>query len=323
MSVQKKQCTSCKVVKGHEEFYKDKNQLQGIRSSCIDCEKIKRKESRKLKMMRKASEMNDQPIAPKELRNMEITVNPQIQAEQSLVSHTLHGDFPIDTNYPVFNFEEKYEKGKHFSTCVFGSRNSGKSTLLKHVWPFYKTRYDILVFYCNTLRAEIYKDFLTEDDRLTAFDLYNPTVIKILDRYQKLTENSLDIGIYFDDCSDLSFTKNSDDILQLYITGRNKNMSIYYSSQSPMFINRNSRANTDYLFLLTCRTPQMKETVIEQFIYNVIPTAVGPNGMRTKGDKMTYYSDWLAVNTLDRNIIVIDYLHDDKAYKFRVNEPVK
>lgn len=330
--MQSKECSLCKKPKALTSYYKDKHQPLGVRSACKECEAVKRAETKKRKNLIDQTSLPEakrqkleEPVNVKgEQPSKQEKVNDAMQLSEGPipehVCHTLHGDVPIETSYPPFDFESCFEKGKHYSVSVIGSRNSGKSTLLVHTWPFYKSRYDLMILFCNTLNADIYNEMLTEQDRELAFDEFTPQILRDLTLFNKLTKNSIHIGFYFDDCSDMSFTKNNNDILQLYITGRNKNMSVYYSTQSAMFINRNSRENTDFCFLLRCRTPQMKETVIEQYVQGIIPV---PAGIKSKSDKQTYYSDWLTVNTVDRQIVVIDFLHNDTISKFKLNLPSK
>lgn len=313
MEVSVKKCSICNESKATIDFYKDKKQPLGLRSACKECDKKRKKENKQKKTLKRERESEIEHDSKKlKSETSEQTLTETAESSEDLRDQ--EGTFQVETNYPEFPWQEKFEPGKHYSTFITASRNSGKTTMLKHLWPFFKSRFDIIIFFTNSLQAAIYKEFLDTEDRKTAFTMYHPGILKDLDVLQKLTENALHIAIFFDDCSDLSFVKNSDDILQLFIRGRNKNHSIFYSTQSPIFINRNCRANTDFLLMMRCRTPAMKETVIKEFLYDIVPV---PKVITKKSDKFKYYSDWITKNTLDRRMVILDYLNDDEVYQYR------
>lgn len=233
----------------------------------------------------------------------------------------IQSKYPIETDYPIFPFEEKFEDGKHYSLALVASRNSGKTYFIKHIFPLLRKKYDFIVVFSNSLQAAIYNDnFFTEEEEKFLFDEYNPGVLKDLERLQKHTKNGFDICVIFDDCVSMK-QKHSDQLTQMYTRGRNMNMTIIFSTQSPMFIDSDSRGNIDFLFILKVRTPNMKEKVINHFLRHTVPLpeALSRNSTNTpkKSEADRYYQSWLFENTQDHNIVIIDYLNDDQIYKYK------
>ena len=94
------------------------------------------------------------------------------------------------------------------------------------------------------------------------------------------------------------------------------NCTIVFSTQSPMFIDKDCRANIDYLILMKTRTPSMKDNVVEHFLMHVVPT---PPGVKKKRVMEAYLHKWMDENTKDHHMIVIDYLNDNAIYKYKVD----
>lgn len=297
-----KVCTQCKTEKEKSEFYNDIHQKDGKRPICKECTK---------KARTKARDKPKETSNTNEVQNNE--ANPKSYDTKTFVDQ----DFVIQTDYPEFPLEEKFVKGKHYSTFISASRNSGKTTWIKSHWKFFKSRFDFIVFFTHSLNASIY-EFLDENDRMFVFDDFNPMILEELETLQKISSNAFHIAIFFDDYSDLKSTKHSDALLQLWIRGRNKNTSVFFSTQSPMFIDSNARANVDFLVLLKCRTPAMKKRIVEQFLYDEVTV---PPYVKTKSQKMQYYYAWLDANTKDYKVIVVDFLNNDQVYQM-TPEPI-
>lgn len=293
-------CATCKKQLDETAFWKDKRSSSGYRSSCKDCEKAKKQGRTK-----KAS-----LPTPQEQLQVNTTENNKVMEGGVKYSFddSFKGNYAIQTEYPEWNFDEKFEIGQHYAIAVVGSRKSGKTTFMKHMWPFFESRFDLIIFFTLSLQAKIY-DFIMKSKKTIALEVFTPQVLDVLEKYQKATDNSLSIGIYFDDCSDKSFVKHSNDLLQLFIRGRNKNHTIFFSTQSPMFLDPDWRANTDFLLMLKCRTHEMKEKVTDIFLYGVVPTAPA---CETKSKKIEYLHQWIKVNTRKHRIMCIDFLNDNE-----------
>lgn len=311
-----KECASCKIVKGRDDFYKDKRGTLGMRPSCKECEAVKRKEKQKVAQMQKHIQANkrgreDDNLKPDFEDHVDMAGGPKYQTEEAIKL----SDYPhIEHDYPFFDFEKKIEVGKHYSMFYMASRNSGKTYLIKHLWPFFKTRFDIQIFFCNSFNAPIYREFLEGSDWLTCYDNYSASVIWDILDFQKQTKNALNLHVIMDDCSDEYNIKNSQALNQLFIRARNSAISIGFSSQAPTLLSKISRNNVDFLFMLKTRSADMKVTVMEKFLQGYVPY---PETVNTKREREDYLSDWMKINTLDRNIIVVDYLNNGLIYRYR------
>lgn len=294
-------CKACGETKPTTDFYKDKYTKRGYKARCKDCTKNKK--------------VRYQPYGKKE----EYTEPSDEKADSNEIMGSIMG--PVDTNYPQFDFNEKFTKGKHYSAVLVASRNSGKTTLIKSFFPFLRGQYDRIIVFSNSLQAEIYEDFFSKEEEKFIFDKYDPLILKELEKLQKHTRNAFHFCIIFDDCVSMK-QKHSDSITQLYTRGRNMNMTIIFSTQSPMFVDSDSRGNIDFLFILKIRTPSMKDKVITHFLMHTvpIPKEYYDNGKPPKKTVMEmYYQRWLKENTKDHNVVILDYLNDDQIYHYKAN----
>lgn len=223
----------------------------------------------------------------------------------------------IVTDYEEFDWNEALTPGKHFSIADCAPRNSGKTTTISYLWPLFKERYDAIIFFCQSLKASIYKEFLTDNDRRFCFSGFNEDLMHDLKNLQDATENAFHFLLLFDDDVDFNRNKNNAMMVNIYTKGRNDNMTIWFSTQSMFAINPNARDNIDYFILRRPRTPAMREKVVEQFLYGIVPT---PPECTTRGRKLTYLNQWIDANTRDYTVIIIDYLNDAKIYKFRAEQ---
>lgn len=214
----------------------------------------------------------------------------------------------------TFNIEENFPFDQHHSVAIVGSRNAGKTTLMKSLWPFFKKKFDFIIVFCNNPQAEIY-EFMDEKDRRFVFDIFHPNILEQISEFQKKSGNLFDIGVFFDDCSSTRGNKFDDAIQQLYIRGRNMKCTVLFSTQSPSFIAKDNRANIDYLFLLKTRTVEMKNVVAERFLNGIVPI---PPEIKGKQNKLDYINRWASDHTDNNEIIVVDFRHDDGLFRYKV-----
>lgn len=220
-------------------------------------------------------------------------------------------------NLEEFRLQDKIEEGKHYATVIVGSRNSGKSTLLGTWYPVLKEKFDVNVLYSMSLNAPIYKEILkTEDDWKTAVEGFSPEIMNSLEKLQKSLKNPLDICQIFDDQVDFTRQKNSDELVQMFIRGRNFKSTIVFFTQSVIALTPSSRENIDYLVITRIRTPEMKENVIRKMLFHIVPTR-----SKTTNGKIAELSKWLNFMTVENEYskIVIDFLNHDKIYKISGN----
>ncbi len=214
-----------------------------------------------------------------------------------------------------FDLEKRFEKGKHYSVFCCASRNSGKSTLLISLVPFFLTRYDFIVFVSNSLNAPIYsllKQRKQIRNRIIFLDNYQEQLMDDLFRFQRQTGMRFDVLVVFDDCVSTRGNRDADGILQMFVRGRNTNISIFFCSQSPMFINSNARFNIDYLLLLKLRTQAMHDRVTEHFLDNIIHVD-GVDQDEARSKRFRKIADFVRTQTEGKRMhhaLVVDFLGD-------------
>jgi hypothetical protein len=153
---------------------------------------------------------------------------------------------------PEFELSKLFESDLHLSIGIFGSRFSGKSTLIEYIYPQLKKKYDLIFWFCQSKAARIYKNIFKDSDEGEdyLYETYNQQLIYDLFKYQNLTENSLHILVIFDDMVSFKGVKWSDSLLQIFTRGRNSNISVIFSSQDDVLMAPTARRNLDYVFLL-------------------------------------------------------------------------
>ena len=322
-------CISCETKKPTTEFYRDKYTKSGYKSRCKECVNNQKVSFKRKKDVEKEDDDKTVKVAKIEGRSTENTIKSSAKTgnlTDNVYTNSYVGPNPmpsssaeIHTDYPEFDWEVALAQDKHFSIADCAPRNSGKTTTISYLWPLFKRRYHAVIFFCQSLKAEIYKSFLTENDRRFCFPTFNEDLLTDLKLLQDATENAFHFLILFDDDVDFNAHKNNRMMVNIYTKGRNDNMTIWFSTQSAFAINSNARENIDYLILRRPRTPAMREKIAEQFLFDIVPA---PPECNTRGKKLMYINQWIDVNTRDYNSIVIDYLNDSKIYKFKA-EPNK
>lgn len=271
-------CKSCAKDKPQIEFYRDIRIKRGFRHTCKKCTKNKG--------------LKEQP-----------------EIDDSKESEFKSKFKPL----PVFNFNEKISKGQHYSIALAAPRRSGKTYLLKHLWPLFKKQFDIRVFFSHSIQAPIYK-FLKTDEFCASYDDYVPDVLKDLETFQKKTDNSLSFLVCMDDCIGEKDIKGSNDLIQLFTRGRNKGHSVIFSMQDSVFLNKSARSNVDYLFLFRPRG-EMYDTIPDRFLNQVIEIP-GEHSTK-KSDAKKYTKEFLTYHTENYNILVVDYING-QLYSYKV-----
>lgn len=198
----------------------------------------------------------------------------------------------------------------NFSMVLTASRRSGKTTLLRYLYPKWEKIFDIIFVYSYSIHNEAYA-FVKEPK----FDSYNPDSIKDIFKFQKKTSNKFRILIIFDDLVSKS-VKDDDSILQAYIRGRNSNISIVISTQIFKLIAKNNRGNLDYLFCGKTNMSENRLTLIENVFMNSVKM---PDVIKNKTQKIEFLDRWLIEHTTDFHFVVVDCFEDnEKLYDFKV-----
>lgn len=240
---------------------------------------------------------------------------------KKLKTNKISSDNNISTEQLLNKFQDtEYDKTKCKTTCYssifIGSSKSGKSTLIKHLLKLLEPRFDLIVIFSESLHDSMY-DFINYDEKskYIAFDIFQPQIIRDLFEINKQTKNSLNILVLFDDLTNIS-NRDNNEILQMFIRGRNSGINIWYSTQHYSLIGKAMRANANYIFLLRTNI-SVKQSLIEQFLYGIVKV---PDSITSRTRKIDYLVDYLTSKTLDYGILIIDNLADPPTvYHYKVN----
>jgi hypothetical protein len=291
-------CSVCGEVKPKKEFYKDSHTSSGYKSACRSCinhGKRRKVEQRKAENGKQISNVAENDDAG----SMSTGVREEVAR------------MPYPTEYPEWVFKDQVKNDEMFSMSIVASRKSGKTTFLYNLADELDGRFDLVILCSNSLQAGTY-DFAKKRQNWALFDEYDSRLIGICESLQRQTENAFKFCFILDDCSSLTQVKYSDELLQLFIRGRNMKMSVIVSTQSPMLINKNSRQNTDFLVLLKLRTPDMKEDVVNHFIRGSLPI---PSELWRQHDREEYMQEWLRRNSENHGIRIFNYV-DEEIYSY-------
>jgi hypothetical protein len=215
----------------------------------------------------------------------------------------------VKTNYPEFKYNDLFNNEESFTSLIIASSKSGKTTFIRELYGKIRQNYDFIIFFSNSIHKNIY-DFIKKKDKCFCYDEYNSEIVKFLFKVQKKTNNYFRIAIFLDDVIDCA---NDYQIKKLFAMGRNSNLSTFMSIQSLTYLNKSSRDNTNYLFLL--KNNGCLEDTIKYFIRYTVKV---PKKYYRVTEQLNYLNNWVIENTKNYNIIVIDYLDDKKIYKYKV-----
>ena len=197
---------------------------------------------------------------------------------------------------------------EEFAACISASRNVGKSYLLRYMYPYWQKLFDLIIVFTYSAHNKTY-DFVTD----LKFPDYDPELLKEIFRFQRLSKNKCRILIIFDDLVS-NKVKHDDQIMQCYTRGRNSNISVVVSTQIFKLINKNSRGNSDYIFIGKTMTAENRLTLAETVLMNNVKV---PRDLRSRVAKLEYLDQWLLKKTEDHVFLVVDMKHDgEKIYKY-------
>lgn len=208
---------------------------------------------------------------------------------------------------PDFPMKEKFNSKDSPSVGIFAIRRSGKSTMIKYIYPHLFKEFDIVIFLSNSIHNEIY-DFV----KGPKFQDYYYEMIDDLMKFNQQCKNFFSICVITDDLVSYK-NKNSDSMLQLYVRGRNCRIAPILSSQGITLINNQSRNNLDYCIIGNFPSTEARKTVIQNFISGSIDV---PKHLKTKTEKEDYYNKFVLHHTKDHGFIILDNI-EHKVYKFK------
>jgi len=208
---------------------------------------------------------------------------------------------------PVFDFKKKFESGEFYAVIIAAIRRSGKTTLIKKIFPQLVSQFDLVLFISNSIHKPVY-DFTRG---VPTFPAHYPQMFKDILYFQKRTNEMLSICVIMDDCISRS-KKNDDNLLQFYVRGRNSSIQIILSTQSTHLVNRDNRNNTDFVLIGNNPGPEFREDVIESFLKGLVKI---PKSIKTKSQRNDYLDKFVLEKTKNKNFIIVDnILH--KTYRF-------
>lgn len=210
-----------------------------------------------------------------------------------------------------FSWVDKLKPDQCYSIILAAIRRSGKTTLIKYIYPLLIRDYDIVLFLSNSIHNSIY-NFVGDN----GFPDYHPQMIEDIMEFQESTNNMFRICIVMDDL--VSYRKKNDEsLMQLFVRGRNINVTIIVSSQSTTLINKNNRGNSDFVIIGNNPSTEFRETLIKAFVSGTIEI---PKIIQTKSGKEEYYHRFLQHHTKEYGFLVIDNI-DHEIYKYKT--PIK
>lgn len=332
-------CSRCGETKKASQFYDDRHAKNGKKSWCKKCILEKRKEKNgngePARKRRKIDGVEHHPV--RTVHTPGSNSNVQLSSKPPSEEAAAEDEYMVDNNYGLpegadrldirkanlrkeylqFQLSDHCKPHEMFSMAMIGSRGSGKTTIIYNMCDEWEEKFDLIIVFSNSIQAETYK-FLEERDKFILLPDYDGEVIRYFEMFQRRTKNGISVLFLFDDCSSLRNVKYSDELLQLFIRGRNMRASVIVSTQSPMLINKDSRQNTDYMLLLKLRTEDMKENVVNHYIRGHVPL---PDAIDKKSHRYDFYYKWIADNTKDHECRVFNF-KDDKIYSYKCAETI-
>lgn len=212
-------------------------------------------------------------------------------------------DFPELESYDFNNIKRE----DNFSMCIIALRRSGKSTLLKHIFPHLESIHDSVYLISNSATASIY-DF----KKTNKFEEQKDDMIKDIFHYQRKSDMCHSLCIVMDDCVSYK-KKHQEGPLQCYIRGRNRRISVIISSQYPQLIAKAARVNSD-LIIIGFNSGEVKEFIVEKLLFRMIEP---PPGIKTKSQKIDYATQLCDHYTKDYGFLIIDNVQK-KLFKYKV-----
>lgn len=215
----------------------------------------------------------------------------------------------------LLDWVPNFEKNRHFSAIIAGSRRSGKSYFLKWLYLNYlKRNYQIVCVMSNsTATLDEYSEFIPGK---LFFDHYDADVV---DKLLKLNSTmkvgkSVNILLILDDCCSNKMTYDNT-ITQCFTRGRHSKLSVIVASQTINFgLNTTIRENLDYAFLFRAKSGNKKSYIINNFL-----TGLHDNNLNSK-QEFSLMLKLLNKICINHGLIVIDYGKESNNFAEFVNK---
>jgi hypothetical protein len=210
----------------------------------------------------------------------------------------------------------------HFTMCVVGPRNRGKSLLIRNLI----TRNDLLK---KTFKAPNYIIIISpnidvngdfddvEGKNVFKYESYEPELIKFLIQRQseiiktKGRKKAAEIIIILDDVLDSGALDYHSQIEKIFSRGRHVNINCILVSQHLNRISRTMRLNNDYFVMFSPNNETELDDFLEQYV------------SKTKRALMREYLKKMWAESI-YNFILVDFKTKDPSRKFRkgFSEPI-
>lgn len=266
-------CSQCKEPKTIDGFHRDRSRVEGIKNRiCKTCTY--------LNLIKKKRDM-------------------------------MIGNKDYSTNYPEPDFNKLYEKGEAYTTAIFGSSRSGKTTFLKYLYKNYLSKlYDVKIMFSTNSHVKNYEVFKTNEGHL--LDKFNDDLAMILHTINKKTNNYFSVLLMMDDEIN---QKSNKTLKNSFITWRNANISTMISLQASSLLDKSSRNNMHRLVLMKLNSSEEIMEICERLLMALIEV---PKNIHRIHDKKKWLYNWYIEHTSNYNFIILDLLESPvKIYQYK------
>jgi len=206
-----------------------------------------------------------------------------------------------------FKLAIKNEDGAAETTVLFGSSQSGKTTLTTHiVEKYYNDKNTIIIVMSPSINAPIYKK-IKKMKNVISTDFFDGDLIKDVAKIQRKTSNKYRFVIVLDDVVD---SKNSPQILKMIMIYRNLNISTVMNLQDVKLMSRSGRHNGNNFMFLRQNTQDAIEDVLQLYLNSYRPFT----DLNSKMDKVNAYRKL----TENRSFIYLNALDDEISFHNKI-----
>lgn len=197
--------------------------------------------------------------------------------------------------------------GDCFAIALCASRRSGKTTLLKHLLHKY-VKYDKLILIGASINNGIYAGIETK----FRYEKYNNDYVKEIMKIQRGImrggKKPPHVVFVLDDCVNVKYMSTLTDI---FLTGRNSNVSIFFCAQNSTLLSTDHRNNLDALIVLKEHTSTEIDSLVTKFFMGNLK-AIGLKA-KNNAEESRIWRDFIEENTGDYNSIVLNYKTDKNS----------
>lgn len=223
----------------------------------------------------------------------------------------------MNMDIPLCNFPELWERDNNYSCCFVAPRRSGKTTMIKYLFPYWRSIFDKVIFCTKSRQADIY-DFLPKEDQDFVITYWDDRFMNYLEYLQRKTDNAFRFLIIFDDLLDKHGMRNSKAMNDMFTRGRNMKCSIIVSTQSVSYLNPDVRKNIDILMLMGVHNQEDSDVIYERLCAGIVPMEKGlPVSIRKD-----LFFEWIQEKTEDFWTLIISFMKENKKQPiFKLKAP--